>query len=423
MLLLAAMLSAVVVFAAVAVVAPAGARAATVATYISNCGTNLRTSDSLSSRIRTSISANTKITVVKTVSGGSWRATCAGKSVKGTKWFRIGAVNGRSVLKTYGVSYLYAATGLFRVVTTTGYASCDDVSLRTSARLAATRLDLLDAGERITAVARVTGDPWTAECGGRTVSGNWWWRIGAVNGASVLRTYGVGYLYAATGLFGPTPPPPPAPPPAITEGIDVSHWQGTIDWAKVRAAGKRFAFIKSSEDTDFVDNKYATNKAGAKAAGLHVGAYHFAQPETKSGDAAAEADHFVASAGISRGDLLPVLDLEVANGLNAAELQGWTKSFLQRLYERTGVRAILYVSPAFWKNNMANTNWFAENGYKVLWDAHWTTASEPSVPADNWGGNGWTFWQYSSEGTVPGISGRVDLNRYNGSDFTPVRVP
>ena len=72
---------------------------------------------------------------------------------------------------------------------------------------------------------------------------------------------------------------------------------------------------------------------------------------------------------------------------------------------------------------MANSTWFAQNGYSVLWIAHWTTASSPSTPAENWGGKGWTFWQYTSDGTVPGISGRVDLDRYKGTDFTRVRIP
>jgi len=66
---------------------------------------------------------------------------------------------------------------------------------------------------------------------------------------------------------------------------------------------------------------------------------------------------------------------------------------------------------------MADTDWFARNGYSVLWIANWTTAPQPAVPAGNWGGNGWTFWQLSSTGTVPGISGAVDLDRFNGSSF------
>ena len=71
---------------------------------------------------------------------------------------------------------------------------------------------------------------------------------------------------------------------------------------------------------------------------------------------------------------------------------------------------------------MGDATWFAANGYRVLWIAHWTTSAEPSVPAGGWGGNGWTFWQYTSDGSVPGIGGRVDLNRYNGTDFTSVLI-
>ena len=72
---------------------------------------------------------------------------------------------------------------------------------------------------------------------------------------------------------------------------------------------------------------------------------------------------------------------------------------------------------------MGDTTWFADNGYNVLWVAHWTTATAPTVPGGAWGGDGWTFWQYTSDGSVPGISGRVDLNRYNGTNFSRVRIP
>jgi len=107
---------------------------------------------------------------------------------------------------------------------------------------------------------------------------------------------------------------------------------------------------------------------------------------------------------------------------SSTALIDWTKAFLGRVYATTGVRAVIYVSPNFWSTKLANTRWFADNGYPVLWVAHWTTAS-PTVPAADWGSKGWTFWQYSSDGTVPGIAGRVDLDRYRGSDMTRVRIP
>ena len=123
----------------------------------------------------------------------------------------------------------------------------------------------------------------------------------------------------------------------------------------------------------------------------------------------------------SKGELLPVLDLESTGGLSSTALVDWTKAFLGRVYATTGVRAVIYVSPNFWSTRLADTRWFADNGYQVLWIAHWTTGS-PTVPASDWGSKSWTFWQYSSNGTVPGIDGRVDLDRYRGTDLTKVQI-
>ena len=302
----------------------------------------------------------------------------------------------------------------------------------TSASTAATKKATLPAGASVLVVSRVTGGSWSTNCAGDTDSGTSWFRIGYVNGKSVTSRYGVTYVYAATSLFvaatssvpNPDPSPRTKPPtPTRLEGIDVSHWQGTIDWAKVRAAGKKFAYIKASEHTTFVDDKYQTNRSRAKAAGLKVGAYHFARPNIGTTDAYAEADHFIETADWTSGELRPVLDLEDTGGLSSSALQTWVKAFVQRIYDRTGVRAVIYVSPAFWSNKMGNSTWFAKNGYDVLWIAHWTTASSPSVPAENWGGKSWTFWQYTSDGSVPGISGRVDLDRYNGTDLSKVLLP
>jgi GH25 family lysozyme M1 (1,4-beta-N-acetylmuramidase) len=210
--------------------------------------------------------------------------------------------------------------------------------------------------------------------------------------------------------------------PAPLEGIDISHWQGDIDWPQVGDAGKKFAFMKASEGTTFVDPTYSINRARARAAGLKVGAYHFAQPGVAPGDARAEADHFLATADIADGDLPPVLDLERVNGLTPIALQGWTKEYLERIHERTGVRGAIYTSPNFWTNYLANTDWFATNGYRVLWVADWRANPGPEVPASDWAGFGWRFWQYTSDGAVPGIVGRVDLDRFDGEDLSAVAI-
>ena len=118
-----------------------------------------------------------------------------------------------------------------------------------------------------------------------------------------------------------------------------------------------------------------------------------------------------------------MLDLERSGSLSQTALTAWVKAFLGRVDERVGVKAIIYVSPNFWRTYMGDTTWFGANGYDILWVAHWTTGVAPIVPGGNWAGDGWTFWQYTSDGAVNGISGRVDLNRYRGTNFTPVLIP
>jgi GH25 family lysozyme M1 (1,4-beta-N-acetylmuramidase) len=235
----------------------------------------------------------------------------------------------------------------------------------------------------------------------------------------------IGLLVATIGtaVAAPTTVPSPvdaAPPPGAAgflEGIDVSHWQGTIDWQKVAASGKRFAIMKATQDTDFVDDKYAINRSRAAAAGVVTTAYHFAAPDTRPNDAISEADHFVNTAKLAAGDIVPALDLEQSGGLTTTQLTAWTKAFLDRVKSRLDVTPMVYTSPAFWRKYLADTTTIADSGYKILWIAHWGV-SAPTVAAKNWGGQGWTFWQYSNCGNVPGISGCVDLDRFNGTDLT-----
>jgi lysozyme len=216
----------------------------------------------------------------------------------------------------------------------------------------------------------------------------------------------------------PTPTPSPTPPPAYVDGIDVSYHQGTIDWQQVIASGKKFAYVRSTAGTLTADTSYTLNYWGAHAVGLAVGSYHYANPDFAPNDASNEATWFLQNAAISSGDLLPVLDLEVSNGLDAGALTVWAQTWLSQVSAATGVRPIIYTNPNFWATSMADTDWFARNGYSVLWIANWTTASAPTVPAGNWAGSGWTIWQHTSAGMVPGIVGPVDLDRFNGASLS-----
>ncbi len=206
------------------------------------------------------------------------------------------------------------------------------------------------------------------------------------------------------------------------QGIDVSHWQETIDFASVRDAGYRFVYMKATEGQTFDDPNYATYRADAGSVGMLVGAYHFARPDSTIDDAVLEADHFAAVATPVTGDLVPVLDLETSGGLSTADLQAWVQAWLDRATTDIGVRPVIYTGPVFWRTSMGNTTTFAQEGYRVLWVANWGVP-RPDVPAHNWDGAGWTLWQWSSCGTVPGIQGCVDLDRLHQGRLQKVIIP
>ena len=206
---------------------------------------------------------------------------------------------------------------------------------------------------------------------------------------------------------------------AFLEGVDVSRWQGTIDYFALAGSGKRFVIAKATEGIGFSDPTYFANRFGASGAGLAVSAYHYARPDLNPLNPIGEADWFVDNLGLTPGMLAPALDLEEKGNLTPAELQGWVGAWLSRVYARTGIRPMIYSSPVFWSKFLNDTTVFADQGYAVLWVAHWGTAG-PTVSANNWSNRGWTFWQYTNCGSVPGITGCVDLDRYNGMDLTPV---
>ena len=205
-------------------------------------------------------------------------------------------------------------------------------------------------------------------------------------------------------------------------GIDVSHWQGQIAWADVYADGVDFAIAKATEGRIYQDDQYTRNKERAEANGIAFGAYHFASPDTTANDAVTEANNFVDTANLGPGNLRPVLDLEKSGGLGIRKLRQWVKAWLARVETRLGVKPIIYTSPSFWHDKMGNSRWFADNGH-ALWIAHWHVAA-PRVPAKNWGGRGWTIWQYDDCGSVAGIAGCVDLDRLSPDvDIDDLRIP
>ncbi len=210
--------------------------------------------------------------------------------------------------------------------------------------------------------------------------------------------------------------------PSYMRGIDVSHYQGTIDWGKVAGAGIQFACAKATEGTTYVDGTFATNWKGMRQAGLTRCAYHFAHPAQS---ASAQAQHFVKTVQQAGGyaaskTLQLMLDLETTDGKSASAVRAWTQAFIGELKALTGRPGIIYTGYYFWRDSVGGK----DNFDSPLWLASYTHPQPAGVPSA-W--SAWTFWQYDDNaaaapggpaGSVPGIAGHsvdVDYFRYDAA--------
>jgi lysozyme len=213
---------------------------------------------------------------------------------------------------------------------------------------------------------------------------------------------------------------------SYAKGLDVSHWNGSVDWIQVVSGGYKFLFAKATEGTTLTDPTYSINRAGTTGLGLRFGAYHFARPAGSGtagvvANAIAQADYFVTVAQPAAGDLPPVLDLETKGTLSPTSLVQWTQAWLAEVQARTGVSGLIYASPSFWKTALGDTSAFAGSGFR-LWIAHWTKNAAPTVPASNWGGLGWTFWQWTDCSQIPGFIHCGDGDRLNGTNPATIAI-
>ena len=188
-------------------------------------------------------------------------------------------------------------------------------------------------------------------------------------------------------------------------GIDVSHYQGDINWKMLKQTrqGKfpvEFIFMKATEGGDFSDDRFVANFDSAKVHGFIRGAYHFYNPKT---DADKQADFFIRSVKLEPGDLPPVLDIEMKSK-DVKELQQDLKIWLRKVENHYGVKPIIYASYKF-KTKYLNDSIFNTYPY---WIAHYY------VDSVRYQGE-WKFWQHTDVGTLPGIDEKVDLNVFNGS--------
>jgi lysozyme len=187
------------------------------------------------------------------------------------------------------------------------------------------------------------------------------------------------------------------------QGIDVSHFQGSVNWQEVRQAGMKFAIAKASEGQTGVDPQFHNNWQGIKAAGLLRGAYHFFDAGV---DGVAQARHFLQTAPVGAADLPPVIDVEAAARANNVTILQEVQNWLDTVEQALNRQPMIYTTASFWNSHL-NHNF----GAYPLWVAEYG-AGVPKIPA---GWSNWQFWQYSQSGKVSGVSGNVDMDYFNGS--------
>lgn len=193
-------------------------------------------------------------------------------------------------------------------------------------------------------------------------------------------------------------------------GIDVSKWQGSIDWASVRSAGTQFAFIKATEGGDHLDERFIENWHGAKRAGVPRGAYHFVYWCRPAHE---QAEWFKRNVPQDPDALPPVLDLEW-NGQSVncpkkvprEQALAMTQTLLREMEAHTGKRPIIYTDITFHKEVLEG-----EFPYHPFW-----IRSVAAEPHERYADRRWTFWQFTTTGRVPGIKGDVDRNAFYGTD-------
>jgi lysozyme len=191
-------------------------------------------------------------------------------------------------------------------------------------------------------------------------------------------------------------------PTAVLEGIDVSSWQGKPDWAAVAAAGYAFGIVKATEGLDYINPDFLYDWNGMRGAGMVRGSYHWGDP-TQSADQ--QARFFLDTTGpLLPGDML-MLDGEEGDG----DVGAWALAFLQALEARAGFIPLCYTGRWF-----SDPHGFPQHPelarYPLVAAAYQDTEPAPIPP--------WTkitIWQRSSTGTVPGIIGNVDLDRFYGT--------
>lgn len=193
------------------------------------------------------------------------------------------------------------------------------------------------------------------------------------------------------------------------QGVDVSHYQGTIDWQKFREQRVEFAFIKATEGSSHTDEHFADNWKQAQEAGITTGAYHFFSFDSP---ASTQAEHYIQTVGSLSGNMVPVVDVEYYGNKkqdppDEKEVQKNLRELLALLEQHYGHKPIIYTTYSFYQPYIKE----AFDDYP-LWIRN---VYYPPVDI----GREWQFWQYSDRGELEGMTGSescIDLNVFSGNE-------
>jgi len=186
-------------------------------------------------------------------------------------------------------------------------------------------------------------------------------------------------------------------------GIDISHYQKDIDWEAVANQGVNFAFVKASEGENFGDSLYCKNWEEIKRVGIKRGAYHFFRPSISP---LLQAENFISTVEFTHGDLAPVLDVEVTDGVTPDALLRSVKIWIHIVESVYEVKPIIYSNQKFFNKYLCRD---FEN--YPIWIARYSSWWKPHLAS----GNNWHFWQYGNTGHIAGIAGDVDFNVFKGN--------
>jgi GH25 family lysozyme M1 (1,4-beta-N-acetylmuramidase) len=209
-----------------------------------------------------------------------------------------------------------------------------------------------------------------------------------------------------------TSPGPVSPMVTQTPGLDVSGYQGNVNWSTVSADGAKFVYIKATEDTDYTNPYFSQQYDGSYNVGIIRGSYHYAHPNDGTG--ATQAAYFIAHGGgwSSDGKTLPgAIDMEWGTsaqggdcwGISQSAMASFITSFANYYDSHEGVYPVIYTSTSWWSECVGTAANYSGND--PLWVARYAS-SVGSLPY-NWGFQ--TIWQYADSGTFPG-----DQDYFNG---------